>query len=786
MIRPVESESGAPQSVQRDVHLRDLFAILRRHWKIVVIVVSLVTAGAWYSSRGTVAQYQSRLTVQITSPKQVFARLDDIDVDEFALKTDPILSEALVLTTHDLALGIVHALHLHVGLDDPTLSRPEYLAGVRADSAAPPGRYTIEYRGADGYTIRDAAGGVVAEGPYTEIATGPGFQFTVLPAQESGTVGFSVTTPEVAASWVSAGVNYAVREGTNAVDIYFTGTDRRLVPRILNQAARELRNEGADRALRIASKKREYIQQQLNLANAAFQLKLGELQEFKERREIADLSAEAATRVSTLQRLEQERQRLLIQLATIDSAVGGDSTIGVEILNRLSSIETAGTNAALDFQLQNLLRLYEERRALTVGSQGLRASSPQVVAFDQRIVAAHGALRNAVGAARNNLRVHLDGLEQEIDDVRATLRLIPGMENRIAQLELERSIQEQTTRYLLGQLESARMQEATIAPYVNVLDGASPAYLIGASISQKIMLGLLVGLLLGLGGAFFLEYLDQTIKSAHDLERVLGVPVLAMIPYDAKLANRSNGNRPPITVITALGVDDPIAEAFRALRTNVTFVGAEKPLQFISLTSPGPGEGKSTTAVNLAVTLAQGGHRTILIDGDLRRPLVHRAFAVMREPGLTDILVGQAQAREAIRPEVLGNLDVLPSGSSPPNPSELLGSDVMHALIADLRREYDYIVIDTPPILPVTDATVVATTTDATILTIRSGDTEEVPARRAMDQLRRINARVAGAVLNGVNRTRDQSYGYYSYQRNVPYLARSPRRSVRARIADIF
>ncbi|MFQ5473093.1 MAG: polysaccharide biosynthesis tyrosine autokinase, partial [Dehalococcoidia bacterium] len=366
------------------------------------------------------------------------------------------------------------------------------------------------------------------------------------------------------------------------------------------------------------------------------------------------------------------------------------------------------------------------------------------------------------------------------------LRQIPGMENRISQLELERSIQEQTTRYLLGQYESARMQEATIAPYVNILDGASPAYRIGTSIRQKIMLGLLVGLLLGLGGAFFLEYLDQTIKSAHDLERVLGVPVLAMIPYDAKLAGSGNGKRPPITVITALGVDDPIAESYRALRTNVTFVGAEKPLQFISLTSPGPGEGKSTTAVNLAVTLAQGGHRTVLIDGDLRRPLVHRAFAVMREPGLTDILIGQAQAREAIRPEVLGNLDVLPSGSSPPNPSELLGSDAMHSLIAELRREYDYIVIDTPPILPVTDATVVATTTDATILTVRSGDTEEVPARRAMDQLRRINARIAGAVLNGVNRTRDQSYSYYSYQRNVPYLARSPRRSVRARIADIF
>ena len=130
-----------------------------------------------------------------------------------------------------------------------------------------------------------------------------------------------------------------------------------------------------------------------------------------------------------------------------------------------------------------------------------------------------------------------------------------------------------------------------------------------------------MGLLLGLAGAFFLEYLDQTIKSAADVQRVMGIPVLAQIPYDPKLAVAGNGRRHPIIVITELHPDDPAAEAYRALRTNVTFVGAEKPLQFIAVTSPGPGEGKSTTSTNLAVTLAQGGNKTILIDGDLRRPL---------------------------------------------------------------------------------------------------------------------------------------------------------------------
>jgi capsular exopolysaccharide synthesis family protein len=182
--------------------------------------------------------------------------------------------------------------------------------------------------------------------------------------------------------------------------------------------------------------------------------------------------------------------------------------------------------------------------------------------------------------------------------------------------------------------------------------------------------------------------------------------------------------------------------------------------------------------------LAQGGHRTILIDGDLRRPLVHRAFGLVQEPGLTDVLIGGATAREAIRPEVTPALDVLPSGPTPPNPSELLGSNAMHQLIAELRREYDYIIMDTPPALPVTDATVVAMIADATILAVRSGDTEEVAAQRAVEQLRRVNARIAGTVLNAVSQRQDQYYTYYSYRREPP--SRGPSKTIKAKLLSIL
>jgi tyrosine-protein kinase Etk/Wzc len=538
--------------------------------------------------------------------------------------------------------------------------------------------------------------------------------------------------------------------------------------------------DGTERMKEMSSKKRDFIAKQLAQATESSQEKLRELQRFKESQQITDLNAEETSIVHAIQDADKERQHLMVQIATLREAVKPDS-IGLDALNRLAAVGGVAGNAALDFQIQNLLKLYDDRRTLTAGPLGLQERNPQVDAIDQRIRQGHAALRTAVIAALRSMQGNLQTIDTQIAQMKTRLKSFPGQETQIAQLQIENTIASETYKYLLGQLQAAELQQATVAPYIALLDGASPPYRIGTTLMQKVLLGFLVGLLLGLAGAFFLEYLDQTIKSASDVQRVVGVPVLAQIPFDSKLAVAGNGRRHAIIAITSLDPDDPAAEAYRALRTNVTFVGAEKPLQFISVTSPGPGEGKSTTAVNLALTLAQGGNRTVLIDGDLRRPLVHRAFDISQDPGLTDVLIGRVSSREAIRPDVAANLDVLPAGASPPNPSELLGSGAMHALIGDLRRTYDYIVIDTPPTLPVTDAAVVATTADATILVVKSGDTEETAAQRAVDMLNRVNARIAGAVLNGIDQRRDHYYTYYSYRERD---SRTPVKSLFSRLSS--
>jgi len=770
----------------REIHLRDLWAVVIRHWRIVVLVTLLVSGGAWLSGRGAVARYQSQLTVQVTSPKQIFARTNDLDFDELALRTDPILSEALVLTTQALAMRVVDQLQLRLEIGDPEVHREHVLVGIMMGSEAPLGSYEIVQHAPDeGFELRYPDGTVIATGSYYERVAGPGFSFEVLPPEAGPrTVQFSIIPPDQAAAWVRAGLGYQVRSGTNAVDITFTGTDKTLVPLVLNQAALELREDGADRARVSAARRRQYIADQLTRAEESAQQKRGEVQRYKETERITDLTAEEQSLVRSISVSEQERQRIQVRIATLRDAVGAADTFGVEALNRLAAVEGTQTNEVLSFQIRRLLELYEDRRSATAGALGLREGNPQVQAIDQRIQSSHRSLRAAVNAALEGLQGRDAAVRREVAALRRELMSYPGKETQIAQLQLEASILEDTYRYLLAQFQQARMQEMTITPYVAILDGASPAFTIGTNLRQKILLGLLVGLLLGLGAAFFLEYLDQTIKSVADIERSVGTPVLGRIPLESKLT-RANGRSGQVVILSQLSPDDPAVEAFRALRTNVTFVGAERPVQFITLTSPGPGEGKSTTAANLALVLAQGGSKTLLIDGDLRRSQVHYAFGLIQEPGLTDVLIGEAGQREAIRPDVIPNLDVLPAGQSAPNPAELLGSDSMRRLVSELRRDYEYIIMDTPPSLPVTDAAVVASVSDATILVLRSGETEESAAQRAVEQLRQVRARIAGAVLNGVTRGRDRYYSYYSSDR-TSWRRRGVAKSLRARIVGML
>ncbi|MCW2544144.1 MAG: Protein-tyrosine kinase [Frankiales bacterium] len=272
----------------------------------------------------------------------------------------------------------------------------------------------------------------------------------------------------------------------------------------------------------------------------------------------------------------------------------------------------------------------------------------------------------------------------------------------------------------------------------------------------NLLLGLLVGLGVGVGAAVLRDTLDTSVKNSEQARDILGAPVLGSINFD------SDATKQPLVVISAPA--STRAEAFRQLRTNLQFVDIEHPLRSVAFTSSIPGEGKSTTTCNLAITLTQAGLSVILVEGDLRRPRIAHYMGLEGAVGLTSVLLGRTSLEDALQPWGEGQLQVLASGPLPPNPSELLGSQGMQDLLRELEDRVDIVLIDAPPLLPVTDAAVLGTLTSGLVMLIRSNTTRREQLAQAVNTVHAVGGIILGAVMNMVPARDRESYSYgYTY-----------------------
>lgn len=290
-------------------------------------------------------------------------------------------------------------------------------------------------------------------------------------------------------------------------------------------------------------------------------------------------------------------------------------------------------------------------------------------------------------------------------------------------------------------------------------------------VAQNLALGLLLGLMLGAGQAVLRDTLNTRIRSERDVERVTDRPVLASVVLDESLDHSETTGLAPAHSLAG--------ESFRRLRTNLQFLGLDVGQRAIVVTSTVPGEGKTTTAINTAVTMAEAGARVLLIDADLRRPSVAKALRLEDSAGLTSVVIGRASLDEVVQPIGTTGLDVLASGPIPPNPSEMLGFDAMRALLAQAARLYDVVIIDSPPLLPVTDAAVLARQTAGALVVVGSRVVRRAELGAALDSLDQVEARVLGLVLNKVTPDDEDRYGYayrYDAQRSEPEEATQPAR----------
>lgn len=369
---------------------------------------------------------------------------------------------------------------------------------------------------------------------------------------------------------------------------------------------------------------------------------------------------------------------------------------------------------------------------------------------------------------RTFIESQLEQLKQKIQDAQAASAVIESqrsLENDPVKLAvLNDQLEKSETKIEKWQTSfadlSALVTQQDTGSYLSIL---APAQLPTKPSSPNVPLYLVVagflGLMLSAVIAFAIEYLDETIKDANDAQKELSLPTLGTISRIESI------QKPSDQVVTLTQPRSPISEAYRVLRTNLRFSGIRNPNGALLVTSSGPGEGKSTTAANLATTIAQGGKRVILVDCDLRRPSLHNLFNVSNNVGLSDLLLEDAPALDQVlKPTAVPTMRLLTSGTVPPNPSEMLDSKRMAELLQELRDQSDMVVIDSPPALVVADASILGSRCSGAVLVVDSGKTRVDMARRALNTLKQANVIMLGTVINRLSTRRSAGY-YYNYYR---------------------
>ena len=547
---------------------------------------------------------------------------------------------------------------------------------------------------------------------------------------------------------------------------------------------------------------RKFIEDRLAIKAKELKESEEQLKKFQEKEKIASLDAETQELVTRLSETESMLEQARIELSTkqeLRKSLEQKLAERKETLpGNLSEISTPYIQSLQ----QELAQIVAERTSYVTA---LKSEAPankneyfeaQLRTYDERIKALKNKIKEeAVKIANSEMisdplkisqelvaqLLNLDGeiqaeeakvnsLKQVLEKYNQRLENLPDRVLQLARLERRRQVDEQTYMMLTQKLEEAKIQESAQARNVKIIDRAiQPTRPVKPNKRMNLMLGALLGLGLGVGATFMIEYLDRSVRKPEDMER-MGYNVLATIPKietdkieKAKLKLNESA-KIEARLITHIDPKSPVSEAYRTLRTNLQFSKIEKALRTILVTSAGPKEGKSTTAANLAIALSQAGNHVALIDADLRRPILHSVFGMKKEDGLTNYLAASISYEEVFKTTFVDNLKLVTSGILPPNPSELLSSQKMEDFLNRLQQEFDVVVIDSPPVIAVTDATVLSTKVDGTLLVVYAGQTERDAIKRAVNMLDSVSARLLGIVLNGFDvQGIYGSYYYYYY-----------------------
>ncbi len=579
-----------------------------------------------------------------------------------------------------------------------------------------------------------------------------------------------------------SGLHVVVIPNTRVIEIHYTSPDRELAAQIVNTLATTYKEENYKTKFESTMQASDWLSKQLVDLQIKVETSQEKLVQFQKDHEILGTDEKSNIITSKLDELNREltgaeADRMQKQ-AIYEQVKTGDPLAAAAAIAPGGSGTTMSNAASLMEHLrgqQSDLRVKVAELATQFGP-----SYPKVAELNNQIKQVDAELQTettkVVEGIRNQYLAALQReklLQADFDKQKQEANKLNESAIQYSMLKRDVDSSRQIYEGLLQKMKEAGVNAGLRSNNFRILDTARvPTAPSEPNIPRNMAFALALALTSGIGLAFLLESLDNTVRTTEQAQQISGLPSLGLIPMGTRTDEGRGSRRLALTsskeaveLITTARPQSQMAESYRALRTSLLLSSLGAPPKVILVTSALPQEGKTTTSINTAVVLAQKGVRVLLIDADMRRPSVHKTLGMAPGSGLSNVLTGTATAQAAItRSPQLANLFVLPSGTPPPNPAELLASGNMRSMLAQLREQYDHIVIDTPPTLSVTDAVVLSTRADAVVLVIRSGQTTKTALRRARDLLMQVNARVCGVLLNAVNLASPDYYYYYEYQ----------------------
>jgi len=550
----------------------------------------------------------------------------------------------------------------------------------------------------------------------------------------------------------------------------------------------------------------DFIEEQIRVAQDKMETAEKELQAFREKTSV--VITEDGGLLNNLMELENqlttvqtEREQAQANLAAYNvrlknlhgrittSLINGGSPQVIQLRNELSRLEDRKNEALLQYtenhpQITNLNKQIEGKKQELVSTAIEFAEFRQITGVDEK------TLSETFEEGKIQEELNLFILESR---ERFYKRLIANFKSKhpnllehameMARLMRGKTVGENLYTFLLQKGEESKIKAATGTGGIKIIDPVvKPTKPIPLNTVRNLLLGAIMGLGLGFGLALWRDYMDNSIRTSEDITKLLGLPIMGMVQEiksdnstagnvlkingssNQFNANRENGNgRNSISsrLISHLKMKDPVNESYRSLRTNLSFSNLDNPVKSMLVTSSSPSEGKSITAANLGISYAETGNRILILDTDLRKPVQHKLFEIEKKPGLCDYMVGQATLDEIIYDVGIKNLNLIPAGKNPPNPAEILASKKFADLMKILAEKFDLILLDTPPVMNVTDPILISLNAGGVLFVVKFGSTDKQVAVSAMEKLKRGKSNMLGAVMNNIRF--DRGYGYYRY-----------------------